>query len=109
VVPIPAEINSVEPDSLELNRGCPFIVRGVFKPGAIIVVNDIALRRPSEESALEATLPGNLEATDSANIRVEQEGIQSLDTICSIAPTTGPFIFNVAPILIRHMENKPSI
>ena len=112
VVPIPAEINSVEPDSLEVGtEDVPFIVRGVFKPGAIIVVNDMPLPTTvGKNQRLEATLPGNLRSQPTQLIfRVEQEGIQSLDTIVPVAPTTGPFIFNVAPILIRHMENKPSI
>lgn len=112
VVPIPAEINEVSPDRLEVGtEDVPFIVTGVFKPEAKIVVNDMELPTTvGKNQRLEATLPGSLRTQPTQLVfRVEQDGIQSQDTIVPVTPTDEPFIFNIAPIRIRHGENKPSI
>ena len=112
VVPIPAEINSVDPASLEVGtEDVPLIVTGVFKPGAVIVVNNMPLETTvGKNQRLEATLPGALRSEPTQLVfRVEQEGIQSLDTIVPVTPTSDPFIFNLAPIRIRQGENKTSI
>lgn len=112
VVPIPAEIQEVSPDTLEVGtEDVLFVVKGVFKPGAKIVVNNIELPTTvGKNQRLEATLPGSLRSEPTQLVfRVEQEGIQSLDTIVPVTPTTEPFIFNIAPIRIRLGENRPSI
>jgi sugar lactone lactonase YvrE len=112
VVPIPAEINEVEPATLEVGtEDVPLIVRGVFKPGATIFVNDIELpTTQGKNERLEATLPASFRSQPTQLVvRVEQEGIQSQDAILPVTPTTDPFIFNIAPTRIRQGENKPSI
>ena len=112
IVPKPAEINSVSPESLEVGTDdVPFVVTGVFKPGAIIVVNNIPLATTvGKNDRLEATLPGSFRTSPTQLIfRIEQEGIQSLDTIVPVTPTSEPFIFNLAPIKIRKGENKTTI
>lgn len=112
VVPIPAEIQEVSPDTLEVGtEDVAFIVKGVFKPGAKIVVNDMELPTTvGKNQRLEATLPGSLRSQPTQLVfRVEQEGIQSLDAIVPVTPTMEPFIFHLAPIRIRQGENKASI
>jgi len=112
VVPIPPEINEVDPASLVVGtEDVPLIVTGVFKAGAMIVVNDIPLATTvGKNQRLEATLPGALRSQPAQLIlRVEQEGIQSLDTILPVTPTTEPFIFNISPVRIRQGENKTTI
>ena len=112
VVPAPAEINSVDPESLEVGtEDVFFIVTGFFKPGAKIVVNDVELPTTvGKNQRLEATLPGSFRTEPTRLVfRVEQEGIQSQDTIVPVTPTSDPFIFNVAPQRIRQGENKPSV
>ena len=112
VVPIPPEINEVDPASLEVGtEDVPVIITGVFKPGATIVVNDMPLATTvGKNQRLEATLPGALRSEPTQLIfRVEQEGIQSLDAIVPVTPTEEPFIFNLAPTRIRKGENKTTI
>src|SRR5215813_361188 len=112
VVPAPAEITGIDPEVLQVGTDdVPLIVSGIFKPGATIVVNDMVLATTvGKNERLEATIPGNLRtAPTQLVIRVEQEGIQSRDTILPVTPTSDPFIFNVAPIRIRQGENKPSL
>jgi sugar lactone lactonase YvrE len=112
VVPVPAEINEIEPETLEVGTDDVFlIVRGVFKPGATIFVNDIELpTTQGKNERLEATLPGSFRTQPTQLVvRVEQEGIQSQDAILPVTPTSDPFIFNIAPLRIRFGENKPSI
>jgi len=112
VVPKPAEVNEVDPPTLEVGTDdVPLIVTGVFKPGATIFVNDMELPTTvGKNERLEATMPGALRSEPTQLVvRVEQEGIQSLDTIVPVTPTSDPFIFNVAPLRIREGENKPSV
>ena len=112
VVPIPAEIQEVNPDTLEVGtEDVPLIVSGVFKPGAKIIVNDMELPTTvGKNDRLEATLPGSLRTEPTQLVlRVEQEGIQSLDTIIPVTPTEEPFIFNIAPLRIRQGEKKPVV
>lgn len=112
VVPAPAEITGIDPEVLQVGTDdVPLIVSGIFKPGATIVVNDMVLATTvGKNERLEATIPGNLRtAPTQLVIRVEQEGIQSRDTILPVTPTSDPFIFNVAPIRIRVGEKRPSI
>lgn len=112
VVPIPAEINELTPDQLEVGTDdVLLIVTGVFKPGATIFVNDMELPTTvGKNERLEATIPGSLRSQPTQLIvRVEQEGIQSQDAILPVTPTLEPFIYSIAPIRIREGENKPSL
>lgn len=112
VVPIPAEIIDVDPPALEVGtEDVSFIVTGFFKPGATIFVNDIELPTTvGKNDRLEATMPGSFRNQPTQLVvRVEQEGIQSRDTIVPVTPTTDPFIFTVAPLRIRQGENRASV
>ena len=112
VVPAPAEITSVDPAELEVGtEDVPFIVNGKFKPGATIFVSDMELPTTAgKNDRLETTIPGSLRSQPTQLVvRVEQEGIQSQDTIVPVTPTENPFIFNLAPLRIRQGENKASI
>lgn len=112
VVPRPVKISSVDPDTLEVGTDdVPLAVTGNFKPGAVIVLNDVALPTTvGKNDRLEATIPGSLRSQPAQLVvRVEQDGIQSQDQIISVTPTTGPFIFTIAPIQIRVGEHRPSI
>src|SRR5207344_2984272 len=59
---------------------------------------------------LEATVPASLctEPTQLV-VRVQQDGIQSADTILSVTPSEAPFIFSIAPTLIRQGEGRTTI
>jgi sugar lactone lactonase YvrE len=112
VVPRPVKISSVDPDTLEVGTDdVPLSVTGNFKPGAVIVLNDVVLTTTvGKGGRLEATIPGSLRSQPSQLIvRVEQDGIQSQDQIIPVTPTKGPFIFTIAPIQIRIGEHRPSI
>src|SRR5712692_7585767 len=112
VVPRPVKIGSVDPDTLEVGTDdVPLAVTGSFKPGAVIVLNDMALPTTvGKNDRLEATIPGSLRSQPTQLVvRVEQDGIQSQDQIIPVTPTAGPFIFTIAPIQIRVGEHRPSI
>jgi sugar lactone lactonase YvrE len=112
VVPRPARIDSLDPDVLEEGtEDFLLTVRGNFKANAYIVVNgtrfDTTQRKPGR---LEAMIPASFRAQPTQLlVRVEQDGVQSRDEILPVAPTTGPFIFNLSPSRIRLGENKPTI
>lgn len=112
VVPKPAKIFEVEPGELVVGTDdVPLIVTGDFKPDAIIVVNGMALPTTlGKNDRLEATIPGSLRSQPTRLVvRLEQDGIQSRDFIIPVAPTTGPFIFTLAPFRVRDGEKKRSI
>ncbi|MFY9555076.1 MAG: SMP-30/gluconolactonase/LRE family protein [Blastocatellia bacterium] len=112
VVPQPGEINEVEPSELEVGTDDVLVtVTGVFKPGATIFVNDVELPTTlGKNERLQATIPGSFRSQPTRLVlRVEQDGIQTQDTIIPVTPTDGPFIFTIAPVLIREGEHKPSI
>ena len=112
VVPRPVKISSVDPDTLEVGTDdVPLALTGNFKPGAVIVINDVALPTTvGKNGRLEATIPGSLRSQPTQLVvRVEQDGIQSQDQIIPVTPTAGPFIFTIAPIQIRVGERRPSI
>jgi sugar lactone lactonase YvrE len=112
VVPLPAQITGTDPDTLEVGtEDVPLNVSGTFKPGAVIVVNDMPLPTTvGKNDRLETVLPGALRSQPTQLVvRVEQDGIQSQDQIIPVTPTAGPFIFTVAPVVLRQGENKPRI
>lgn len=112
VVPKPATITNLDPGTLEVGTDdVPLLVFGDFKPGAIVVLNDMELTTTvGKNGRLEATIPGSLRGQPTRLvIRVEQDGIQSLDFIVPVTPTAGPFIFTIAPIQLRQGPKKRSV
>ncbi|MEW6131124.1 MAG: SMP-30/gluconolactonase/LRE family protein [Acidobacteriota bacterium] len=113
VVPQPAQINSIEPDTAEAgSEDLELIVRGDFANDAILVINDVpipaTLKRPGR---LMTTLPASLLAQPGRIfVRVEQEGIQSSDIIFTVRPPKEePIVFNVAPTRIRLGDKRPTV
>jgi hypothetical protein len=113
VVPRPAKIDSIDPETLDTAEAEDFLltVRGNFKPGAYIVVNNTRFDTTQrKEGRLEAMIPAAFRSQPGQlMIRVEQEGVQSRDAILPVAPETGPFLFNLAPARVRIGENKPTL
>lgn len=112
VVPQPAEIAGTDPDTLEVGtEDVPLNVAGTFKPEAVIFVNDMPLPTTvGKNGRLETVLPAALVSEPTQLVvRVEQDGIQSQDQIIPVSPTDAPFIFTVAPVILREGENKPRI
>lgn len=113
VVPKPPRIFDTDPFELEVGtEDVPVIVTGDYRPGAAtIVVNDVRLvTTTGKNDRLEATIPGSFRTQPTRLVvRLEQDGIQSKDTFIPVTPTTGPFIFTLAPVRIRVGERKPSI
>lgn len=112
VVPKPAVLESIEPETVDAGTE-DFLLKvfGSFKPDAIVLVNDVAL--PTERrnnGRLEATVPASL-CTEPAQlfVRVQQDGIQSTDTILSVTPSEAPFIYEIAPLVIRQGEGRTTI
>lgn len=113
VVPKPPRIFDTDPFELEVGtEDVPLVVTGDYKPGSVtIVVNNVKLPTTvGKNDRLEATIPGSFRSQPTRLVvRLEQDGIQSRDTIIPVTPTTGPFIFTLAPFRIRVGERKPSI
>ncbi len=112
VVPRPARIESIDPATLdEGDEDFLLTVRGNFKPNAYIVVNGIRFETTQRKvGRLEAMIPASFRAQPGQLvIRVEQDGVQSRDELLPVAPTTGPFLFNLSPSRIRIGENRPTI
>ena len=113
VVPRPAQLESIDPDVVTVGSE-EFLLKvfGTFKANAIILVNGIPLetKQRSSDGRLEATVPASL-LTQPAQlfVRVEQDGIQSADSILSVTPSEAPFIFVIAPTLIRQGEGRTTI
>lgn len=113
VVPNPAKLDSIDPDTVKVGTD-DFLLKvfGNFKSNAVILVNDIALatKQRSSDGRLEATVPASL-CTVPAQlfVRVQQDGIQSADAILSVTPTDSPFIYTIAPSLIRQGEGRVTI
>ncbi|HYL98200.1 MAG TPA: SMP-30/gluconolactonase/LRE family protein, partial [Blastocatellia bacterium] len=113
VVPQPAKITSINPDTLQVGTGeVKFDVQATgLSLGATIVINDQALPTATVASGqLEATIPPSLiSAPGQLIVRIFQEGTESKDMILDVAPTTGPFIYTTAPSRIREGIKKPTI
>ncbi|MFY9609737.1 MAG: IPT/TIG domain-containing protein [Blastocatellia bacterium] len=112
VVPKPAVLQSIDPEAV--NAGSEdFLLKvfGSFKPDATVLVNDVALPTTRRNNGrLEATVPASL-VTEPAQlfVRVQQDGIQSADTILSVTPSEAPFIFEISPLVIRQGEGRTTI
>jgi sugar lactone lactonase YvrE len=113
VVPRPPRIFATDPETLEVGTDdVPLFVSGEYKPGAVtIILNDIPLPTTvGKNERLEATIPASFVSQPARLVvRLEQDGIQSRDTIIPVSPTTGPFIFTLAPFRVRAGEQKRSI
>ncbi|HST23150.1 MAG TPA: SMP-30/gluconolactonase/LRE family protein [Blastocatellia bacterium] len=111
IVPRPANISSFDPDTIEVGAEDTLLkVFGTFKPGAVIVVNGIPLPTEPVKKRLEATIPASFfTAPAQLTLRIDQDGIQSDDQIIAVTPTDEPFIFTIAPLLIRQGEDRETI
>jgi sugar lactone lactonase YvrE len=113
VVPRPANAVSVVPDTIDVGDE-DFEIEvngGNFKIGAVIVVNGVELvTTVNRQGDLEATVPASFRAQPGQlTVRVEQEGIQSRNLTITVSPTDDPFIFRIAPALIRQNEEREVI
>lgn len=113
VVPRPANATSVIPETVEVGDE-EFEIEvngGNFKTGAVIVVNGVPLETTvNRQGDLEATVPASFRAQPGQlTVRVEQEGIQSRNLTITVSPNEDPFIFRVAPALIRQNEEREVI
>src|ERR1041384_695225 len=112
VVPVPPEITGTDPLTLEVGtEDVPLIVTGDFKAGAILIMDGMQVAvTTGKNGRLETSIPASLlSAPHQIVVRVEQDGIQSKDWIIPVTPTTGPFIFSIAPAIVRQGEHKPSV
>lgn len=114
IVPSPANISSFDPDTFEVGTvdedDTLIKVFGTFKSDAVIVVNGIPLPTEMVKKRLEAHIPASLlAAPGQLTLRIDQDGIQSRDRIITVTPTEAPFIFTIAPLLIRQGENRETI
>lgn len=113
IVPRPANATSVDPEMIEVGDE-EFEIEvngGNFKSDAVIVVNGVALETSrNKQDDLVATVPASFRSQPGQLVvRVEQEGIQSRDLTITVSPTEEPFIFRVAPALIRQNEEREVI
>jgi len=113
IVPRPANATSVDPEMIDVGDE-DFEIEvngGNFKSDAVIVVNGVPLETSrNRQDDLVATVPASFRAEPGQLIvRVEQEGIQSRDLTLTVSPTEEPFIFRVAPALIRQNEEREVI
>lgn len=111
VVPRPASISGLDPDSLTVGTEDVVLkVFGDFKDEAVIVVNGMPLATTLVKRHLEATIPASLLAQPTQLVvRLEQDGIQSENAILPVTPTDAPFIFSIGPARVRLGENRESI
>jgi sugar lactone lactonase YvrE len=118
IVPRPADLDRVEPDVVEVgNEDFEIKIFGdTFNANAKILIRKdngpitVLEATRQREGRLEATVPASFRATPGQLIvRVEQDGIQSSDEVIAVAPTDDPFIFTIAPNLIRQGESKETI
>ena len=112
IVPKPAQLESIEPDTVLVGtEDFELKVFGNFKADAVVLVNDVALETTRRANGrLEAIVPASL-CTEPAQlfVRVQQDGIQSADTILSVTPSEAPFIFEISPLVIRQGEGRTTI
>jgi sugar lactone lactonase YvrE len=113
VVPSPPLVSEIDPiettvgdEDLDL-----VVFGGNFTDSAVIIVNGQPLETTHPKSGrLETKVPAALRnAPAQLVVRVEQNGIQSHDQTLTVAPTEDPFIFTIAPILVRQGEKKEGI
>jgi sugar lactone lactonase YvrE len=112
VVPRPATITFIDPDSIEVgDEDFQLLVHGDFGPDAAVVINDTVMPTTvGKNGRLEVMVPAAFRAQPSQLVvRVDQSGIQSINQILTVTPTTGPFIYTIAPATIRVGEGRATI
>jgi sugar lactone lactonase YvrE len=113
VVPRPASLEELDPFEIEVGTE-PFELRvfgSNFKDDARVVVNGVPLETTHPRAGrLDTMVPAELRsAPGQLVVRVEQEGIQSSDFTLTVTPTDMPFIYTVAPVLLRVGETRPNL
>jgi sugar lactone lactonase YvrE len=112
IVPKPAFLQSIEPDTVVAGSE-DFLLKvfGDFKADATVLVNDVELTATQRANGrLEATVPASLVTVPTQLfVRVQQDGIQSADTILSVTPSEAPFIYEISPLVIRQGEGRTTI
>ncbi len=113
VVPAPAILRVIDPDSVEVGtEDFDLTIRGDnFKDNAQIVINGEVIPTTTQKAGrLEAIVPGRFrEQPGELIVRIVQDGVQSRDAILLVAPTNDPFITSLAPAVIRQGEKKPRV
>ncbi len=113
IVPAPAQLDSIEPDTAEVgSEEVEIAIRGDFEKDAVVVINGVPFAATVKRAGkLIATIPAALLAQPGRIfVRVEQEGIQSSDLIFTVAPPKGePVIFDAAPTRIRLGDVRPAV
>ncbi|HWP44450.1 MAG TPA: hypothetical protein VNO14_14490, partial [Blastocatellia bacterium] len=113
VVARPPLLHAVNPDVIEVGTE-DFEIRAVgenFKPDSKLVVNNQVLELTRmREGRLDAVVPAALRAQPGLiSVRVEQDGIQTINRTIQVTPTDDPFIFSITPALIRQGDNREKI
>jgi sugar lactone lactonase YvrE len=113
IVPAPARLDSIEPDTAEVgSEDVEIAIRGDFKKDAIVLVNGVPFAATAKRAGkLIAIIPASLMTqTGRVFVRVEQDGVQTGDLIFTIAPPKGePVIFDAAPTRIRLGDVRPAV
>lgn len=113
IVSRPARISFFEPERIDVGaEDTDLIVRGNFKAGAILVLNNQPLETTQDRDnvRLRAKIPAAMLANPAQLfLRVEQDGVQSSDSIITVEPETGPVIFDISPVRVIIGENKQNL
>jgi sugar lactone lactonase YvrE len=113
IVPRPPSLDSVDPEIVEVgDEDFEIKVTGdSFRPDAQLVIDGQPLEiTRRKDGRLEATVPASYRAAPGLlTVRVQQDGIQSNDLTLMVAPSEDPFIYTIAPSLIRQGENRETI
>ena len=108
------KIFTVDPDTIQAGSDATLITvtGGQLISSAVLVVNDqpLADSQLVKGGKLTGTLPAALLANPGELVlRIQQDGIQSVDQTIAVTPTTGPFIFRIGPSRFRLGEKKDSV
>jgi sugar lactone lactonase YvrE len=109
VVKSPAQIDVIEPDTIEVGtEDFELKVFGEYTPAAKIVVNGVELPTVvDDKDRVSAIVPGSFRAQPAQLIvRIEEGGSQSDNAILTVTPSSGPFIYTIAPARVRVGENR---
>src|SRR5262249_9523014 len=112
VVIAPPKIAVLDPDSIEVgDEDFELKVFGNYDPDAQVVVNDVVLPTTTDKKGrIIATVPASFRAQPSQLVvRVQQRGIQSVDSVLTVTPTDLPFIYTIAPLTLRVGEGRSTL